>query len=113
MNDFQEQARRALAELFLRSRAQFGNAVKSIWFYEPDPCPGCGRSIDAMRHRGKQALSMNTFIYRKRGILIGYFLCGRCGNKIHSNAAKNPGIETKLHAKIEANLKAGYERNLN
>ena len=112
MKDIREQAQKALAELFLRSQAQFGSAVKSIWFYEPDPCPGCGRAIDMVNHKSGPGLSMNTFIYRKRGILIGYFLCGRCGGKIHRNAAKNPGVETKLHAKIEEKLIAGYERKL-
>ncbi|MFT5193008.1 MAG: hypothetical protein ACI9EW_000186 [Cellvibrionaceae bacterium] len=113
MNGIEEQAKKALAEIFLKSRDQFGDALKSFWFYEPDPCPGCGREIDTVKLQSGRGLSMNTFIYRKRGILIGYFLCGRCGKRIHDGAAKNPGKETDLHAKIEESLIKGYERKLN
>lgn len=102
-----------LAELYTRSRAQFGNAVRSQWFYDGDGCPGCGRRVDAIKSPGGDQLSLNTFIYRKRGVLIGYLLCSRCAKKIHRDAKRNPGRETALHAAIEANLIKGYHDHMN
>ena len=102
----------AMAQMFLQAHAQFGDAVKGFWFYEDDPCPGCGREIDAAKVKGQRGLSLNAFIYRERGILIGYFLCGRCAEKIFRAAERKPGKQTPLHAKIEENLVKAYRRHL-
>ena len=97
-----------LAQLFLQARAQFGNAVKGYWFYDPDPCPGCSRVVGAVKFKGEDALSLNAFIYRERGILIGYFLCGHCAKQIFRAAKATPGKQTPLHATIETNLVKAY-----
>jgi hypothetical protein len=106
----EEYAHNLLAQMFQQAQAQFGDAVKSHWFNSSDFCPGCGMEVDAMKYKGKDALSLNAFIYRERGVLIGYLLCGRCAGKIMRDAEKNPYKETALHAKIEKNLIEAYKR---
>jgi len=101
-----------MARLLAQARRQFGSAVKHYWMYDGDPCPGCGFPVDIMQYKGKDALSLNTFIYRPRGVLIGYPLCGRCAQQIFQAAEKNPGVQTALHAVIENNLIAAYQRHL-
>ena len=73
-------------------------------------CPGCDKEVDALKFKGKDALSLNAFIYRERGVLIGYLLCGHCAGKIMRNAQKNPYKETALHSKIEKNLTEAYKQ---
>ena len=107
-----DQAEAMLAELFTRSKAQFGSAVKGFWFYDGDPCPGCGFQVDAMKVKGEEVLSLNAFIYRPRGMLIGYGLCGRCAQQIFQAAERKPGVQTPLHAVIEQNLIKAYQRYL-
>lgn len=102
----------ALAEMFLRARAQFGSAVRSTWNYPPDSCPGCRKTGDSFAFRGKNSLSFNAFIYRKRGVLIGYFLCNRCAKQVFRDAERNPGVETARHANIELNLIDAYHRHM-
>lgn len=102
----------AMAMLFLQSSAQFGDAVKSFWFYDGDPCPGCRKKVGMFNQKGKALLSLNAFIYRKAGVLIGYFLCGRCARKIHQEARQNPGVETGRHAIIEMHLMNAYHSYL-
>ena len=101
-----------LALLFRQAKAQFGDAVKGFWFYDGDPCPGCGFSVDTMKYKGKEALSLNAFIYRPRGVLIGYVLCGLCAQQIFQAAERNPGVQIPLHAVIERNLTRAYQRYL-
>lgn len=96
--------------MFQQAQAQFGDAVKSHWFNRSEICPGCGDEVDAMKFKGKDALSLNAFIYRERGVLIGYLLCGRCAGKIMGDAQKNPYKETALHSKIEKNLTEAYKQ---
>jgi hypothetical protein len=110
--DTQELVEELLTELFTRAKAQFGSAVKSYWFYDGDPCPGCGFPVDAMKYKGQDALSLNAFIYRPRGVLIGYLLCGLCAQQIFEMAQKNPYVQTPLHAVIEQNLIKAYQRYL-
>lgn len=105
-------ANAALAELFARSKAQFGNAAKSFWFYDSDACPGCQSEIDAIYLDGERGISLNSFIYRERGVLIGYFLCSRCAGRIFMAAKQRPGRQTSLHPIIEQNLIAAYKRRL-
>lgn len=111
-NEHQEYFDALLAQMFLQAEAQFGDAVKSYWFYDGDNCPSCGLPIDTLEIEGKEALSLNAFIYRERGVLIGYLLCGRCAEKIFRDAQINPYRETAIHAAIESNLIKGYKRYL-
>ena len=101
-----------LSMMFKQAKAQFGDAVKSFWFYDGDLCPGCmARPIDAMKIKGKDALSINVFIYRQHGVLIGYFLCQTCATYIFDEARKHPYKQTTLHANIEQNLIAAYHNH--
>ena len=108
-----EYAEDILGQMFLQARAQFGSAVKSFWFYGGDSCPGCRRKVDFMKVKGKDALSVNGFMYRKRGVLIGYILCGRCAKAIFRDAKRNPGQETARHMVIELSLINGYHKYMN
>lgn len=106
----QRNAEAAVAKMFRLARAQFGDAVKSHWFYDGNTCPGCGRAIDTVKWEGEEAMSLNAFIHRKPGVLIGYMLCGRCGEQV-MRAGQGPfRRETALHAKIERTLIEAYER---
>jgi hypothetical protein len=99
--------------MFQQGKAQFGDAVKSFWFYDNEFCPGCAvRPIGVVKFKGKDAVAINGFMDRERGVLIGYFLCEICAKRIHSEAKKNPYKETPLHADIERNLIAGYHKHL-
>ncbi len=109
----EEQVDQVLIQMFAQAHAQFGKVMKGYWFYEPDTCPGCGRRVDAMQYKGKEALSVNAFIYRKRGILIGYLLCNHCANEIHRSAEKRPGVQIARHDIIEETLSAAYEAHMN
>ncbi len=101
-----------LAEMYSRAKAQWGNAIKAHWFYADETCPGCQRPIDTLKHRGRDALSLNAFIYRERGVLIGYLLCKRCAKHIFDAAKQHPYQQTPLHTTIEQNLIAAYQRHL-
>lgn len=102
----------ALTFLFAQAHAQFGNAVKGYWFYESEHCPGCGRLVDRLRYK-KDTLSLNAFIYRRRGILIGYLLCAQCARAIVRAAQQQPGRQTGRHAVIEDTLSRAYEAHMN
>ena len=83
------------------------------WVDDGDLCPGClARPIDKIKFKGKDALSINGFMYRRRGVLIGYFLCDVCANFIFKEAQKNPFKQTPLHSDIERNLADAYHRYL-
>ncbi len=104
----------ALITMFLQAQKQFGNAIKSYWFNDGDACPCCRRpKIDAVKLKGGEGLSLNAFIYRPRGVLIGYFLCGRCATRIHRDAKQHPGQQTALHTAIEHNLSTAYKSHMN
>ncbi len=102
-----------LRQLFTQAKAQFGDVIKSFWFYDGDLCPACDqRSIGVVKFKGKDALAINAFIYRERGVLIGYFLCGTCAKHIFKEAQNNQYHQTPLHADIERNLIAAYHKHL-
>ena len=103
----------ALAQMFAQAQMQFGKAIKAYRFHDDETCPGCGRRVDFMKVKGKNALSLNAFIYRERGVLIGYLLCGRCAKQVFRDNKRNPGQETSLHDTIEQNLIKAYLRTLN
>ena len=66
--------------MFKQARAQFGNAVKSFWFYEGELCPACSQHpIGVAKFEGKDALHINGFMYRERGVLIV-----GSGNMVHN-----------------------------
>lgn len=109
----EESVENALAEMFRLSKARFGNAIKGYWFCDDETCPGCGRPIDLVKIKGQEALSLNAFIHRKPGILIGYLLCKRCARQIFQAAEKNPYQQIPLHAMIEKNLIEAYQRHVN
>jgi len=111
-NATQSEAEKILELMFAQGKAQFGDAMKSFWFYDGDFCPGClARAVDKMKIKGKDALSVNGFIYRPRGVLIGYLLCEVCASHIFAEVEKNPGIKsTPLHVEIERNLADAYLR---
>ncbi|MDO9303686.1 MAG: hypothetical protein Q7T89_20030 [Anaerolineales bacterium] len=99
--------------MFKQAKAQFGNAVKSFWFYEDEMCPACSQHpIGVVKFKGKDALPINGFMYRERGVLIGYFLCETCAKYIFKEAEKNPYTQTPLHADIEQNLITAYQKHL-
>jgi hypothetical protein len=75
-------------------------------------CVQLARPIGVVKFRGKDALAINAFIYRERGVLIGYFLCEACAKTIFKEAQKNPFKQTPLHAEIEHNLIAAYHKHL-
>ncbi len=109
----EDQIDQAMIEMFAQMHAHFGKAVKGYWFYDSEMCPGCGRRVDAMQYKGNEAVSLNAFIYRKRGILIGYLLCNRCANEIHRAAEKRPGVQIARHDIIEKTLSTAYEAHMN
>lgn len=110
-DDSKPEVDRILSIMFTQAKAQFGDAVKSFWFYEGELCPGClARPIGVIKMKGENALAINGFMYRPRGVLIGYFLCDTCANYIFKEAAKNPYKQTPLHADIERNLAEAYHR---
>jgi len=107
------EADKILKMMFAQGKAQFGDAFKSFWLYNGDFCPGClARPVDKMKFKGKDALSINGFMYRPRGVLIGYFLCDTCANYIFREAEKHPYKQTPRHADIERNLKDAYHKHL-
>jgi hypothetical protein len=101
------QAMELLDLLYQQAQRQSGNSIKSRWFHNLDPCPGCGRKVGAMKWKGEDALSLNAFIFREYEVLIGYLLCGKCGKKVICATETTP-----LHLKIEETLKKGYLSHL-
>jgi len=113
VDDSKAAADQVLNTFFKQAKAQFGDAVKSFWFYDGDLCPACmARPIGKIKFKGEDALAINAFIYRPRGVLIGYFLCETCAKFIFKEAEKNPYKQTPLHAEIERNLTAAYHKYL-
>lgn len=92
-------------------KAQFGTAVKAYWFYDGDLCPCClSHPVGEITYNNKKALSINAFMYRERGVLIAYLLCGQCAEQILAKPSKEP---TDMHKAIEDNLVSAYLRYLN
>jgi len=85
-----------------QSKIQFGDAVESTWIYDRKNCPGCGKGASYKSRPGK-ALSINAFLYRPQGVLIGYILCKKCGVKVRRTTRK-----ALLHTTIEHTLSNAY-----
>ena len=84
-DNIKTEADKILELMLVQGRAQFGDAVKSFWFYDGDFCPAClARPIGVIKIKGENAMSINGFIYRARGVLIGYFLCETCAKLLKS-----------------------------
>ena len=99
--------------MFRAAQMQSGGAVKSRWFHDGEGCPGCGQEIKGMKFKGKNALSLNTFIYRDHSVLIAYLLCGKCARRIIRESKTNPFAKTTdLHIEIEKNLKQAFVKHL-
>ncbi len=108
-HDSKNAADEILEKFYAQAKTQFGDAIRSFWFYNGDRCPACNqRSVGVIKFNNKSALSMNAFIYRERGVLIGYLLCETCARRIFQDAQKNPYTQTPLHAAIERNLISAY-----
>jgi hypothetical protein len=106
----QDSAAAILNAMVSFGKAQFGEAVKAYWVYDGDLCPCClKRPVDVMKYKGKDALSVNGFMYRERGVLIGYLLCGLCAREIFETSRK---WQTRRHDDIEKNLISAYHRYL-
>jgi hypothetical protein len=106
-------ADKILEMMYTQGKAQFGNAMKSFWVYDGDFCPGClAHPIGTFKMKGGNAIAINGFMYRPRGVLIGYFLCEVCASYIFKEAEKNPYKQTPLHADIERNLAEAYHKHL-
>ena len=91
-------------------KARFGNAVRAYWFYDGDLCPCClSHPVGEMVYNNQKALSVNAFMYRERGVLIAYLLCGQCAQEIMVQSQGNP---TSMHKAIEDNLVSAYLRYL-
>ena len=110
--DPEQEVHAMLDELFRRARRQFGSAVKGQWMYGSDYCPGCSKTITATTFTGHEAISLNAYIYREYGMLIGYLLCGACAERVFQAAQRHPGRQSTLHARIEERLSAAYLRYL-
>lgn len=93
--------------LFRQAQMRYGSAVRSRWFHDGDGCPGCGREVKGMKYKGKDALSLNAFIYREHGVLIGYLLCGKCAKQVIKATSQTP-----LHTEIEKTLKSAFVKHL-
>lgn len=107
MSDPNKEILESLEMLFTQAQIRFGNAVTGRWFYDGDGCPGCGKEIKGMKYKGKDVLSLNAFIFRERGVLIGYLLCGKCGNKVIRATSNTP-----LHTEIEEKLRKAFIKHL-
>ncbi len=101
-----------LDAMYRQAQMMYGGVVKGKWLYGGDSCPGCGKDITEMKWKKKKAVSLNTFIYRDHGVLIGYLLCGKCGHHIHSEAQKGGYTKLPIHDEIEKNLKADFVKHL-
>jgi hypothetical protein len=99
-------------QLFRQAQMQFGSAVRSRWFHDGDGCPGCGREIEGLKFKGRDALSLNAFIFREHGVLIAYLLCSKCAKYVLKKSKKNPSGTTPLHVEIEKNLKQAFLKHL-
>ena len=105
-------AEEILTMLFEDARLHFGDAIRGHWFYGHPGCPGCGSDVDAFERDGESLLSINAFIHRKAGVLIGYFLCRLCYETVQTAVRKNPFRRSKVHAAIETSLVSAYDAYL-
>jgi hypothetical protein len=97
-----------LKELFWQMKMQLGDVVQSTFVHASEKCPGCGGQIKGIKYKGKDVMSLNTFIYRDHKVLIGYFLCGKCAKYVLKASETPNAAKTPVHDKIEDTLKREY-----
>lgn len=95
-------------------QALFANQVKGFWFYDSDLCPGCLQSLekDAMDFTEDDTISLVSYVYRERGVLIGYILCRSCMTRLGEQKRLHPEEEAPLQKTILENLIAAYHKHL-
>ncbi len=97
-------------EIIEMFKAQFGNSVQGYWVYSEDLCPGCQvNDIGDFYIKGQRQVSINGYMYRARGILIAYLLCGDCAKQVIANSTQK---NLPVHETIEKTLAKAYERYL-
>ena len=101
-----------LNQLFRQAQIQFGTAVRGRWLHDGENCPGCGNEVTVTKYKKKDALSLNAFIFREHGVLIGYVLCGKCANHIFRESKKDALRKLPIHDEIERNLKQAFVKHL-
>lgn len=98
-------------EIISMMKAQFGDAAKAYWFYDDELCPCCRkRPGGEMMYKNQKAVSINAFMYRERGVMIAYLLCGQCAEQIMETSPTEP---TSMHKAIEINLVNRYLKYVN
>ncbi len=95
-------------------QALFANQVKGFWFYDSDLCPGRLQSLekDAMDFTEDDAISLVSYIYRERGVLLGCILCRSCMARLGEQKRLHPEEEAPLQETILENLIAAYHKHL-
>ena len=100
----------AMEKMLALCQAQYGDAIKTYWFYSESVCPCCAKRQTAVfKHKNENAVSLNAFMYRERGVLIGYVLCGFCISELLKTSKKRQAI---MHENIEKNLIAAYQKHV-
>ena len=108
--DTQEPFAAAVDKMLSLCKTQYGDAVKAFWFYEAETCPCCTkRQVGTVKYKHEDAVSLNAFMYREMGVLIGYLLCGVCVTDLLRTSKKRQAI---MHAHIEQSLIDGYHKHL-
>lgn len=105
-------AQRAIAagfeELVALMRVRYGHLFETYWLYEGEVCPCCGkRPVGVWHDQAGAGVSLNTFIYSERRVLIGYQTCRVCGVDLLQASEKWKAV---LHEQIEACLIAAYDQ---
>jgi hypothetical protein len=101
-----------LDQLFRQAQMQFGAAITGRWLHDGDGCPGCGNEITVTKYKKRDTLSLNAFLFREHGVLIGYMLCGKCATHIIRESEKRPYGKLAIHDVIERNLKQAFVKHL-
>ncbi|HEX7588284.1 MAG TPA: hypothetical protein VF478_08220 [Anaerolineae bacterium] len=91
-------------------QAQHGQSIKTYWFYKNDLCPCCAkRRVEIFKYKREDALSLNAFMYRELGVLIGYPLCGICASDLRNPSKKRQML---MNERIEQHLIEAYQKHM-
>jgi hypothetical protein len=100
----------AIDKMFALCKAQYGESIKAYWFYEQDLCPCCAkRPVGIFKFKHEDAISLNAFMYREMGVLIGYALCGACVADLRRTSMKR---QVMMHERIEKHLIEAYQKHV-
>ena len=95
--------------LVAMNRAQYGHLFQTHWMYNDEWCPCCARrKIEAWTGSVNPTLSLNTFLYNKERVLIGYRLCRVCAVDLIQTSHRRKGL---MHEQIERCLIAAYQQS--